>query len=154
MNKLAKLLQILLWLVLLLNLAAFFMLPSVLSAHYAQDSRELGLGLAIFYPCGLCTAVIILQGERVLSKIASRQPFHPQNAGSIRIAAFACFAISALAAIRLVVWLFWYPAGGWILRRYNTLFIAGFLLAGLLAMVLSELFRTAAELKADNDLVI
>ena len=37
---------------------------------------------------------------------------------------------------------------------YNALFVPVFLLAGLLCMVMSALFRQAAELKADNDLTI
>jgi len=40
------------------------------------------------------------------------------------------------------------------LFTYNFLFVPMFLLAGLLCMVMSALFRQAAELKADHDLTI
>ena len=40
------------------------------------------------------------------------------------------------------------------LLNYNALFIAVFSIAGLLCLVMAALFRQAAELKAENDLII
>ena len=40
------------------------------------------------------------------------------------------------------------------LLTYNALFVPIFILGGLLCLVMSALFRQAAELKAENDLTI
>ncbi len=154
MSKLARALQLLLWGVFALNIAAFFMLPAVMGRHFGMGSGEFWLALAVYYPCGIASAIMIRLGERVLSNVADGQPFHSGNARAIRRAARCCFAISLFALVRTITWLFWYGAGLWLIQRYNTFFVAVFFVAGLFAMVLSELFRTASELKADNDLVI
>ena len=47
------------------------------------------------------------------------------------------------------------PGGvGAVLLTYNALFVPIFILGGLLCLVMSALFRQAAELKAENDLTI
>ena len=54
----------------------------------------------------------------------------------------------------VVVWgLFYYQSIASLLT-YNALFVPIFLLGGLLCLVVSALFRQAAELKAENDLTI
>ena len=59
-----------------------------------------------------------------------------------------------LVAAALVVWgLFYYQSIASLLT-YNALFVPIFLLGGLLCLVVSALFRQAAELKAENDLTI
>ena len=53
-----------------------------------------------------------------------------------------------------MVWgLFYYQSIASLLT-YNALFVPIFLLGGLLCLVVSALFRQAAELKAENDLTI
>jgi len=103
--------------------------------------------------CGVCTAVILWQGKRVLDTILKGEPFTLDNAKSLKRAAVCCFLISAAALGRLI-WGFVTYRSVAPLLTYNALFVPIFLMAGLLCMVMSALFRQAAELKAENDLTI
>ena len=103
--------------------------------------------------CGVCTAVILWQGRRVLGTILAGNPFQRENGVSLRRAGVCCFAISAAALVRVVWGLFYYQSIASLLT-YNALFVPIFLLGGLLCLVVSALFRQAAELKAENDLTI
>ena len=103
--------------------------------------------------CGICTAVILWQGKRVLDTILAGEPFTMKNAANLKWAAVCCFIISGAALARLVWGLAYYVSVRPLLT-YNALFVPAFLVAGLLCMVMSALFRQAAELKAENDLTI
>lgn len=103
--------------------------------------------------CGVCTAVILWQGKRVLDTILKGNPFVMDNARSLKRAAVCCFAISGAALARLA-WGFACSQSIAPLLTYNALFVPMFLMGGLLFMVMSALFRQAAELKAENDLTI
>ena len=110
--------------------------------------------LAMFLEvCGVCTAVILWQGKRVLDTIIKGEPFTLGNAANLKRAAVCCFVISAAALVRLI-WGFFYYKSISPLLTYNALFVPVFLVGGLLCMVMSALFRQAAELKAENDLTI
>ena len=105
----------------------------------AGEMNEYGYVLSVFLVfCGGCTAVILWQGRRVLN---------------LRRAAVCCFLIAAAALVR-TVWGFGYYASLRPLFTYNALFCPVFLMGGLLCLVMSALFRQAAELKAENDLTI
>ena len=54
----------------------------------------------------------------------------------------------------VVVWGLFYYGSVAPLLTYNALFVPIFILGGLLCLVMSALFRQAAELKAENDLTI
>lgn len=103
--------------------------------------------------CGTCTAIILWQGKRVLDTILKGDPFVLDNAKSLKRAAVCCFVISGAALARLI-WGFVYYQSIAPLLTYNALFVPIFLMGGLLFMVMSALFRQAAELKAENDLTI
>ncbi len=105
------------------------------------------------WACGICTAIILWQGKRVLDTILWGEPFSLANAANLRRAAVCCFVISGAALARTIWGMVYYHSIGPLLT-YNALFVPVFLLAGLLCMVMSALFRQAAELKADNDLTI
>lgn len=102
---------------------------------------------------GVCTAAILLQARRVLKTIAAGTPFSPENAVSLRRAAACCFVIAgaALARVLFSVWFYRSPLP---LASYNALFVPMFAMGGLLCLVMSALFRQAAELKEENDLTI
>ncbi|MFQ9916530.1 MAG: DUF2975 domain-containing protein [Flavonifractor plautii] len=53
-----------------------------------------------------------------------------------------------------MVWGLFYYGSVAPLLTYNALFVPIFILGGLLCLVMSALFRQAAELKAENDLTI
>ena len=103
--------------------------------------------------CGICTALILLQGLRVLGTILTGAPFRAENGVSLCRAAVCCFLIAAAALARVVWGLFYYGSVAPLLT-YNALFVPIFILGGLLCLVMSALFRQAAELKAENDLTI
>lgn len=103
--------------------------------------------------CGVCTAVILWQGKRVLDTILRGSPFVMDNAKSLKRAAVCCFLVSLAALLRLI-WGFATYQSILPLLSYNALFVPVFFMAGLLCMVMSALFRQAAELKAENDLTI
>ncbi len=103
--------------------------------------------------CAVCTAVILWQGKRVLDTILKGNPFVMDNAKSLIRAAVCCFLISGTALVRLI-WGMAYYQNIAPLLTYNALFVPIFLMGGLLFMVMSALFRQAAELKAENDLTI
>lgn len=103
--------------------------------------------------CGCCTAAILRQARRILDTVLEGNPFQRANAVSMRRAAVCCWGIGAAALVRLTVELLWLRATA-PLYTYNTLFIPVFLMAGLLFLVMSALFRQAAELKEDQDLTI
>ena len=103
--------------------------------------------------CGVCTAVILWQGKRVLDTILKGNPFVLDNAKSMKRAAVCCFVISGAALVRLI-WGFAYYQSIAPLFTYNALFVPIFLMAGLVCMVMSALFRQAAGIKAENDLTI
>lgn len=103
--------------------------------------------------CGTCTAVILWQGRRVLDTILAGETFTFGNAQNLRRAAACCLLISAAALMRML-WGFLYYRSILPLFTYNALFVPIFLMGGLLCLVMSALFRQAAELKAEHDLTI
>lgn len=106
-----------------------------------------------FWLCGGCTAMILWQAKKVLDTILEGNPFQIKNARALSRAAVCCWMLSSIALARLFWWL-GHDHSAAPLFTYNTLFILGFLMAGLLFLVMSALFRQAAELKEDQDLTI
>ena len=103
--------------------------------------------------CGVCTAVILWQARKVLDTILAGNPFQKKNGESLKRAAVCCFVIAAAALVRMI-WRLVYFNSPVSLFSYNTLFVPLFAMGGLLCMVMSALFRQAAELKEENDLTI
>lgn len=116
------------------------------------DAYSLVLTLFLLFS-GVCTAVILWQARRVLKAILRGEPFSLENAVSLKRAAICAFLIAAAALVR-VAWSVWYYRSALPLATYNALFVPIFAMAGLLCLVMSALFRQAAELKAENDLTI
>lgn len=103
--------------------------------------------------CGCCTAVILWQARRVLDTILIGETFSLKNAANMKRAAICCLIISVAALARLI-WGFCYYKSIAPLLTYNALFVPIFAMGFLLFMVMSALFRQAAELKEENDLTI
>lgn len=130
------------------------LLKNFAACYFLIWSRFWPLVLALFFwVCGTCTASILWQAKRVLDTILEGSPFQLRNAQALNRAAVCCWVISGAALVRLVLWLS-FEKNAAPLFTYNTLFIPGFLMAGLLFQVMSALFRQAAELKEDQDLTI
>lgn len=103
--------------------------------------------------CGVCTAIILWQARRVLGTIRKGNPFCRDNARSLKRAGMCCLVV-ALAALVRTVWAVALYRSAIPVFTYNTLFVPLFLMGFLLCMVMSALFRQAAELKEENDLTI
>ena len=109
--------------------------------------------MAVFlWICGICTAVILWQAKKVLDNIVCASLFSDANALHLRRAAICSFVISAVS----LLWAVCRAMMNGILELFSlsTLFFPVFFLAALLFLVMSALFRQAAELKAENDLTI
>ena len=103
--------------------------------------------------CGICTAVILWQGRRMLDTVLRNAPFSVQNALRLRRAAVCAFLIAAAAVVR-TVWGLWFYQSLRPLATYNALFVPVFAVFGLLCLVMAALFRQAAEMQAENDLTM
>ena len=127
--------------------------PVVWMLGAAGESQDWVVLSLFLLSCGVCTAVILWQGKRVLDTILKGKPFTLRNAQNLKRAAVCCFLISAAALLRLAWGLAYYQSIGPLLT-YTALFVPIFFMAGLLCLVMSALFRQAAELKEDQDLTI
>ena len=123
-----------------------------LTGWFEFDAYSLVLTLFLLFS-GVCIAGSLWQGRRVLSAILRGNPFSAEIAVSLRRAAAAAFVIAA-AALARVVWGIWSYGSIHPLLTYNALFVLIFTVFGLLFLVMSSLFRQAAELRAENDLII
>ena len=106
-----------------------------------------------YWLCGICSAVILWQAKKVLDTILRGNPFQMANARALKRAAICCWIIAGAALVRLLWW-FWHDGTLAPLFTYTALFVPGFFMAGLLFLVMSALFRQAAELQEDQDLTI
>ena len=97
--------------------------------------------------------MILWQAKRVLDTILQGNPFQKANAAALKRAAVCCWIISGIALIRLVFWL-WSEGNLAPLATYTALFVPAFFMGVLLFLVMSALFRQAAELQEDQDLTI
>ena len=103
--------------------------------------------------CGLCGAVLLIQGARILESVSAGTPFLPKNSLYLKRAARCCFVISFAALVRTVCGLCLQGS----LRplfSYTALFIPLFFMTGLFFLVTAPLFHSAAALKVENDLTI
>lgn len=152
-QKIAKLLKWLVLLTLLCNLVALPLVPKLVSGLRGVGPAYSVVLSAFLIFCGCCTAVVLWQGRRVLNTVLRGEPFAAENAVSLKRAAICAFLISGAALARLIWGLLYFRSVA-PLTSYNALFVPVFAMAGLLALVMSALFRQAAELKAENDLTI
>ncbi len=110
--------------------------------------------LALFLTvCGVCGAVILVQGIRLLASVAGGQPFSVRNAHCLHWAAAGCFVIAGAALVKTICGChFLASLHPWL--SYTALFIPLFVMLGLCCLVAAGLFRQAAEVKAENDTII
>ena len=125
----------------------------MLGGDWSGYGPEVWWSAAFFLGCGICTAVLLWQARCILSTIIVQTPFQRSNARSMKRAAASCWGIALLAAVRMAVWFLRLRSAA-PLFTFTALFIPVSLMAGLLFLVMSALFRQAAELKEDQDLTI
>lgn len=181
-QKIARVLNVLVWIALICNLVAIPLVPCLVYNRFQLDfdavastfAYDFDDGLAIFFDtpyyqvwqqpytfvltiflwaCGICTAAILWQGRRVLGSILRGEPFSAENGTALQKAAVCGFIISAAALGRLIFSICFYHSI-YPLLTYNALFVPIFAMFGLLCLIMSALFRQAAEMKAESDLTI
>lgn len=172
-QKLARVLRVLVIIVFICNLIALLFVPGF-SGYVADGSGEIVISaipifciLAFFgvwfipytavltlflWLCGICTAIILWQGKCVLESVIRGDNFSLTNAICLRKAAICSFVISAAS----LVWVVFQAVMNGILTLFSlsSLLVPIFFLAALLFLIMSALFRQAAEIKAENDLTI
>lgn len=126
---------------------------AMLGGDWSGYGPEVWWSAAFFLGCGICTAVLLWQARCILSTIIAQTPFQRSKARSMKRAAASCWGIALLAAVRMAVWFLRLRSAA-PLFTFTALFIPVSLMAGLLFLVMSALFRQAAELKEDQDLTI
>ena len=103
--------------------------------------------------CGVCTAIILWQAKCVLDNIVGGRSFFDENGDRLKAAAVCCFVIAAVA-LAYVIFGLWVYAGEAVFLTFSCMLVFVFLVAGLICLVMSALFRQAAEMKAEQDLTI
>ena len=131
-------------------LLAIFLMAWITVWSYGGHAVMLTLFLLF---SGVCAAVILWQGRRVLRTILRSEPFSPENAVSLKRAVVCACLISAAALARTVSTVFLRGAGA-ALMSYTALFVPLFAMAGLLFLLMSGLFGQATTMKEENDLTI
>jgi hypothetical protein len=100
--------------------------------------------LGLLYVTGPLCLLIVYEMRRIFKTLNRRNPFMMDNVISLKHMSMASFAISAAYVVKI----FFY-------NSFLTVIIAMvFLIAGLFALILSEVFRQAVEVKEENDLTI
>lgn len=129
-------------------------LENLFAIYFGIWTRPYTGTLNVFlWACGICTAIILWQARRVLDTILAGMTFSMYNADNMKRAGICCLVIAAAALGRLI-WGFCYYKSIAPLLTYNALFVPIFAMGFLLCMVMSALFRQAAEMKEENDLTI
>lgn len=168
-EKLACILKWLTLAVLALNLLVLPALPFLLSLRYNYLTHTKNIltfiplaramlpaflfSLCFYFLCGVCSAILLWQGFRLLKNIERHRAFVMENARYMARVSMCLFAVSALALVRTVIWL-GYHSFAQVLMAYNTLFVPVFFIAGLLFRILAGIFSEAARIKEENDLTI
>lgn len=117
-----------------------------------QTPRIVVLALFLMV-CGICGAVILVQGIRLLASVADGAPFSVRNARCLHRAAAGCFVIAGAALVKTLCGCHLLASlRPWL--TYTALFIPLFVMLGLCCLVAAGLFRQAAEVKAENDMII
>ena len=109
--------------------------------------------MAVMMLCAVSLWIVLRQARDVLDAILSGEPFRRHSADAMRRASYGCWVIAggALAWLIAEVCL---SASSAPLYGCHALLIPVFWMAGLLLLLLSALFRQAAELQEDQDLTI
>ena len=171
-RSLSWLLRIVLDLILILNILTLIVLPLLLNAiykepdlllHFEQQSPDLlpdstsrmeypsdlppasyPFYLGFLYAVGLGTAWILLEGHFILRRLEKNQPFADRQSASFKRVGLAFAWLAVIFVTKIIL--------------YNTLLTmfccALFVLLVLVALILSEIFSQAYQVKSENELTI
>lgn len=113
--------------------------------RYTWADRENYTFLLVFlFITGLLCLMIIWELRRMLVTLNQREPFKRENVSSLKNIAALALLISLAYVIKIVFY-----------TSFLTIIIAMvFLIMGLFALILSEVFRQAVDVKEENDLTV
>lgn len=171
-RSLATFLRYLADMLIVLNILALVLLPWILTAIYKnpeliiqldQSSSRIGpdirmaseypsdlppesypFYLGFLYASGIGTAMILIQGHRILRRLERNEPFTVGQAGSFRLMAWAFFWL----ALAFMVKVFFYNT---LLTMFCCLLFFAF---GVVCLILADVFRQAWQVKTENELTI
>ncbi|TCK92792.1 DUF2975 family protein [Natranaerovirga hydrolytica] len=124
--------------------------------------RDFNVYILVFGIINICANFFILytitELRKILKRVLDKKPFVRSNVTSFKRIGFSSFGIAALILIRLIIDIkgsdpfdmFFLNASA---MNYKGGFLM-FLIFGCLALVLSEIFRLAVEIKEENDLTV
>ena len=109
--------------------------------------------MAVMMVCAVSLRMVLRQARDVLDAVLAGDPFRNHSADAMQRASYGCWVIAggALAWLVAEVCL---SASSAPLYGCHALLIPAFFMAGLLLLLLSALFRQAAELQEEQDLTI
>ncbi len=135
-------------LVFLGGLGIFVTLPYALkwymNAIYRTSSENYYFLLGFLYITGIVCLGLVQELRKIFKTLNRRNPFMLDNVKSLNRIGGSCFIIAAAYIVKI----FFYNS---VLTAIITMV---FIIAGLFAVVLAEVFRQAVEVKAENDLTI
>jgi hypothetical protein len=135
-------------LVLLGGLVIFITLPFTLRWYmdvlYETSSENYHFLLVFLYTTGLACLLLVNELRKIFKNLNLRNPFVRSNVQSLKRIGLACFFIAAAYFVKI----FFY-------NSVLTVIIAMvFIIGGLFAVVLAEVFEQAIAVKEENDLTI
>ena len=121
-------------------LALPFFMPDLLAFFgYPQEVRW--LFTVILVAAGICTVYILYQLKAIFKTLLGGDPFVPRNVSSLRKCGVSSFLIAVIFSARL---LYEFTIG-------STIVIVIFILLGLFALTLKDVFKQAVAYKEENE---
>lgn len=111
---------------------------------YQTSSENYYFLLGFLYITGIVCLGLVNEIRKIFKTLNRRNPFMMDNVKSFKRVGWACFIIAAAYILKI----FFYNS---VLTAIITMV---FIIAGLFAIVLAEVFRQAIEVKEENDLTI
>lgn len=130
------------------GIGIYALVPLVLNWYFEMTSREDNENyyflLIFLYVTGFFALMILNETRKIFKTLNRHNPFMMDNVKSLKRVSIACFVISAAYIVKMIF--------------YNSIFtmivMMGFIIAGLFAVIISEVFKQAVEVKEENDLTI
>lgn len=125
-------------------LALPLLLPWYLDTLEAGTDEKYWFLLPFLYITGLLALIIVFEIRRIFKTLNRRNPFMMDNVKSLNRIAAASFGIAGFYGMKIVFF-----------NSFLTIILAMvFVIAGLFAVILAEVFRQAVLVKEENDLTI
>lgn len=120
------------------------LLKWILKVLYVSTGEKYWFLLPFLYITGLLAFIILIQTRKVFKTLSRKNPFMMDNVKSFKWISRASFAIAFMYVIKVIFF-----------NSFLTMILAMvFVIAGLLSIVIAEVFYQAVIVKEENDLTI